>query len=310
MSDLTFTQGTVHVPSGRRVAFAWCGRPQGRPVFYLHGAIGSPLRCSPELREAVDALDLRLICPQRAGFGSSEPHPARTLLDTADDVEAVADRLGLGRFGVIGVSAGGPYAIACAHRFPDRLLAAAAVSSLSPMASPATAPGLPARVRVPLRAIAAAPRAATRAGDLAAGLVARHPGLLRRTMAIGAPPADKENLADGTTGGAAVDAFLDATRHGVGGLIDDHLVTTRPWGLQLADVAGEVHVWHGMHDQYVPVEHALQLAAALPRCRTSLDPEEGHFFFRRRVREILQAVTGPRPGLTTAVAAGTLRQTA
>ncbi len=49
-------------------------------------------------------------------------------------------------------------------------------------------------------------------------------------------------------------------------------------------------MWHGAADPLVPVEHALQLAATLPRCRVFVDPDEGHHFFRRRLGEILAAL--------------------
>jgi pimeloyl-ACP methyl ester carboxylesterase len=39
----------------------------------------------------------------------------------ADDVHALADRLGLDRFAVVGFSAGGGYALACAARMPERI---------------------------------------------------------------------------------------------------------------------------------------------------------------------------------------------
>jgi pimeloyl-ACP methyl ester carboxylesterase len=191
----------------------------------------------------------------------------------------------------VGVSAGGPYAVACAHRLPRRITAAAAVSSLSPLCAPADVPGLPTRIRLPLRAIAAAPRTTARVGDAALSFVAKHPSVLLRAMSVGAPPADKSHLADGATSHGVIQAFLAATGDGVAGLVEDHLVTSRPWGFDPAEVAGEVHVWHGMHDAFVPVEHALQLVAALPNCRAWFNPGEGHFFFRRKVREILGALS-------------------
>ena len=40
----------------------------------------------------------------------------------------------------------------------------------------------------------------------------------------------------------------------------------------------------------MPVEHARALAAALPHCRAQFDAEDGHFFFRRRVAEVLGAL--------------------
>jgi pimeloyl-ACP methyl ester carboxylesterase len=280
----------IELVDGRRLTYAEMGCRDGFCVIYLHGAIGSPLQGSGPLREALDALGVRLVLVQRPGFGASDPQPGRTLLDFAGDVSQLADALDVERFAVLGVSAGGPYALACAHRLARRITTTAVVSSLSPECAPADVPGLPLRVRLPLRAIAAAPRPAARLGDAAVTLVRRHPRLLTRAMAVGAPPVDRSHLADGAASRTAVDAFLAATSGGVAGLVEDHLVTSRPWGFALGEVSGEVHVWHGMKDAFVPVEHALQLAAALPRCRTSLDPEEGHFFLRRRVGEILAAL--------------------
>lgn len=290
MADLARSASAVRLAAGRRLAWSEIGSADGFPVLYLHGAIGSPLDAGAELGAAVATHGLRLLLLRRPGFGGSDPQPGRTLLHFAADVEQFADALGLEAFAVLGVSAGGPYAVACAHRLSDRITAAAAVSSLSPLCSPAHTPGLPAHIRWGLRALAAAPRPAAWLGDAAVSLFARHPALLARTMALGAPAADRDHLADGASSAAAAEAFLAATAGGVAGLIEDHLLTSRPWGFDLADVAGEVHVWHGVRDPFVPVEHALQLAAALPRCRVALDRGEGHFFFRRRAAEILGAL--------------------
>ncbi|HWF25348.1 MAG TPA: hypothetical protein VG275_07875 [Solirubrobacteraceae bacterium] len=59
-----------------------------------------------------------------------------------------------------------------------------------------------------------------------------------------------------------------------------------------SEVTSEVHLWHGLEDPLVPVEHALQLAVSLPRCRVFLDPDEGHHFFRRRLAKILAVLVG------------------
>ncbi len=75
-------------------------------------------------------------------------------------------------------------------------------------------------------------------------------------------------------------------------MIDDYLACSRGWGFSVADIQTEVDLWHGMEDPLVPIEHALQLALALPRCRMFLDPGEGHHFFRRRLAEILATLVG------------------
>ena len=61
------------------------------------------------------------MCLERPGLGLSDADPARTILSWAADVEAVANYLGLGRFPVVGVSAGGPYALACGASLTARI---------------------------------------------------------------------------------------------------------------------------------------------------------------------------------------------
>ena len=51
-----------------------------------------------------------------------------------------------------------------------------------------------------------------------------------------------------------------------------------------------MHLWHGEQDRFVPVAHARAVAAALPRCRARFDADDGHFFFRRRMPEVLGAL--------------------
>lgn len=64
---------------------------------------------------------IRLVAPDRPGFGLSDPKPGRTILDWPDDLAQLADALGLDRFPVIGLSAGCAFAAACAWKLPHRV---------------------------------------------------------------------------------------------------------------------------------------------------------------------------------------------
>ena len=63
-----------------------------------------------------------MLALDRPGIGLSDPKPGRRVLDWADDAAEVAARLEITRFGVLGWSAGGPHALACAFRMPDRVM--------------------------------------------------------------------------------------------------------------------------------------------------------------------------------------------
>ena len=62
-----------------------------------------------------------MITVDRPGHGLSDFFPGKTLLDWPDDVIELADHLGFDKFIVEGFSGGGPYALACAYKIPDRL---------------------------------------------------------------------------------------------------------------------------------------------------------------------------------------------
>ncbi len=109
----------------------------GALVVYLHGAIGSPQSVCPELQATVEGLGVRYVMVSRPGFGGSDPVPGRTLASFAGDVAQLADALDRARFAVVGVSAGGPYALACAHELPRRVAVAGVVSCMMGVLWPA-----------------------------------------------------------------------------------------------------------------------------------------------------------------------------
>ena len=214
--------GSVSLPDGRRLSYLSVGPGDGALVLYLHGAIGSPQSASAELHAVTDELRIRYVMVGRPGFGGSDPAPGRTLLGFAHDAAALADALGHARFGVVGVSAGGPYALACAHELPARVAAAAVVSSMAPGACPSA--GLPLPARLGLRAVRARPRSCARAADALLRLVRRHRGVAPRPAcgrrARRQAPARRGR---GGRGWPRCD-FLAAADGGVGGMIEDYLV--------------------------------------------------------------------------------------
>lgn len=290
---------------GRRLSFTAVGPRAGWPVIYCHGAIGTPVEATVDLRRIADRVGVLYIAPNRPGVGDSDAQPGRTILDFADDVEALADRLALERFSVLGVSAGGPYALAIARQLGDRVQRVSLCSALSPFCVPHRAPGLRRRIGLPLAALTAAPGSARVLGDAVLPLLTRHPRLITGVIAAHAAPSERRRLAASQERLAASTSFLDATRDGVGGLIEDFLTYARGWGFDPAAVTTEVQLWHGGRDPLVPVEHALQLAGALRNCRVFVDPDEGHHFFRSSLEQILTALVDV-PGSADA-GAGLLR---
>jgi pimeloyl-ACP methyl ester carboxylesterase len=283
----------IRLADGRRLSFCETGPREGAPVVYCHGAIGTPLGRSVDLETIMVDLGIRHIAVSRPGLGGSDPLPGRSVLSFADDVRELADSLAIDRFAVVGVSAGGPYALALAHQLPDRVRRAAVCSSLSPLCVPHRTPGMQRRIRLALAILARAPGGCAALGDAALPVIRRHPELLSRLIAAHAAPGERAGLNEPRERNAAGTSFLDAAAGGgVRGMVDDYLTYSRPWGFSAAEIEPEVHLWHGLNDPLVPIDHALALAATLPRCRAFFDPVEGHHFFRRRLVSILAELVG------------------
>ena len=282
----------IELRDGRRLSYVETGPPTGAAVINCHGAIGTSLGRSVGLEAIAADLDVRHIAVSRPGFGGSDPAPGRSVLSFAEDLRELADALGLATFALVGVSAGGPYALAGARALPDRVSRVAVCSSLSPLCAPHATPGVALRNRLALRAVARAPTLCAAVGDRLAPLIARHPGLLGVIVRAGAARDEREAIRDAREREAVFASFLEATTRGVRGIIDDYLTCIGTWGFSLDAVEPEVDLWHGVADPLVPIDHALALAAVLPRCRVFFDADEGHHFFRRRLHEILATLVG------------------
>jgi pimeloyl-ACP methyl ester carboxylesterase len=132
----------VPLPDGRRVVIASHGDPRGWPLFLFHGIPVS--RLGHEFTDApAKERGVRVLYPDRPGIGLSDPRPGRTIYSYADDVAAMADALGLERFAVAGLSGGGPYALACGAKLPERVTAVGVMAGVGPSIGPVPARASP-----------------------------------------------------------------------------------------------------------------------------------------------------------------------
>lgn len=123
---------TLRLPDSRTLSYAEYGSPTGYPLFYLHGFPSSRLEGSI-LHKAALKRNIRVLAPDRPGFGQSTYDPSYTIMGFVKDVRELAKQLGIGRFAVLGLSGGGPYALAFAKEMSkEEGLSAVGVACGSP----------------------------------------------------------------------------------------------------------------------------------------------------------------------------------
>jgi pimeloyl-ACP methyl ester carboxylesterase len=271
------TTRQIILGDGRALGFAEYGDPKGKPVFYCHGFPAS--RLEAELTASVAArIGVRVVAADRPGFGRSDFRPDRSITDWPDDLGELADRLGIERFAVLGVSGGGPYALACALRLPARLTRVGLVCGLGPLAATGLLRemGWPARVSFGL-----ARRMPLLLRLLYEGLLGpplrRYPEAAMKLLTVAAPAADREVLARPEVRRILAASIGEAFRPGMRGATWEMGLYGRPWGFAPEEIAVPVRLWHGTADGTVPFSHGRHLAAALPNCRPVFAEGEGHF---------------------------------
>ncbi|HEY2326809.1 MAG TPA: alpha/beta hydrolase [Gaiellaceae bacterium] len=230
----------------------------GPPVFYLHGGGDSPSSRPAETYES------RVISLERCGPRVR----GRSLVSHARDVIAVADELGIERFGVIGWSAGGPHALALAAEAPERVERVSLVASMPPHDL----------VELTSRSINSAVRVARRSQWLATRGLERWG---REATPQLPDPAHTDAYALGR-----IESFADGGRW----LAQELAYLGRPWGFELTDVRAPVAVWWGTRDAATPPQIAHEYIRRLPDATLKL-VEDGHQILFSRWREILADAT-------------------
>jgi len=266
----------VRLGDGRSLGYAEYGDRRGRPLLYFHGWPGS--RVEARLLDfPARQRGLRVIAVDRPGMGLSDFNAGRTIADWPDDVEELADALGLDRFAVLGVSGGGPYAAACARKIGRRLTATGIVSGLGPIDAPGAMDGMLRMNRLAIAAAVWVPWLTPALLGLVARRLRRRPDRALSHMISSLPDPDQTALARPELRRLMVDTFREAFRRGTRGVALDGILYTRPWGFRPEEIPVPVYLWHGEDDMNVPAGMGRYMAAAIPRCHASFLPGEGHF---------------------------------
>ena len=280
---------------GRELAFAELGASDGTPVIGFHGTPGSG-RQLEILADAARAEGVRLIAPDRPGYGQSSFDPSRRLADWPRDVEALARHLGLAKFGVFGVSGGGPHAAVCARALGERLLGAAIVSGVAPSDTPGFSEGMMAVNRANFALARQSPLLVQPLMSLMIFVGRRFGDRAIQSMQRSLPEADRRILARPDVTRRFMVDLRDASRTAARAAAQDLALFAQPWRFRLEDVSVPVHVFHGDVDANVPVTHGKHQAARMPKATLHLCPGEGHMLFVDRAAEILRAAAGHEGG--------------
>ncbi len=271
--------GTHPLDDGRWLQWVRYGDPTSPPVLSFHGAPGSRFEAEMYSR-AAEHFGVQVVCLSRPGFGLSTWRPKRQVADFIDDIEHFVAAQGWSRFGVVGYSAGGAYALGTALRLPERVTGVGLMAPAGPPEYTGTLMG------PNLAVFAGAAAVAAPLGRNRVFTSARHGVGRRLDRGFGLPDASGDAFLDSVVG-----AFLRGPR----GVVRDLALVLFNWGFDPAQLDPSILVtmWQGRRDSSVPWRGSMRLARRIPNCEFHLDRTANHFsIYTRHADEVLGKLAG------------------
>jgi pimeloyl-ACP methyl ester carboxylesterase len=223
--------------------------------------------------------------------GDSTAHLYGSFRGWAHDLGTVADHLGIDRFGLIGLSGGGPYVLACAHGLPERVVAGAVLGGVAPACGDEAAPG-------GLVAFAArfAPLYRWLHEPLGIALTALVWSLrpfaspaFNLVMSL-SPKGDRAVFARPEMKAMFLDDLIAGSRWGLRAPVYDLVLFSQPWGFHLRDIRVPIHFWQGDADPLVPLAHGKHQAALVPHAELHVRHGESHLGGLAAAEEVLDMI--------------------
>ena len=284
----------LELKDGRKLGVAEVGDPKGYPIFFFHGWPGS--RASVLSMDAIaKEQQVRLIGTDRPGMGLSSPKPKRALLDWPKDVEEVADLLGIEQFSVAGLSGGGPYALACTVKLPQRVQSVGIVAGMGPfeLGTEGMRPtnkfvfGLAKKANWLLRFFL----------WLGIGRSAHDLNKLKVLIPKSTkdlPPPDQKVMREPEIAPLFALEMQEAFRQGAKWVAQEGAIYTSYWGFNFEDLPNiPTYLWHGDQDLNVPIHMGRTMAQRASHTQATFDPEHGHISIFAQYRTELLDVLKP-----------------
>ena len=267
---------TLQLGGERTLGFAEYGPSDGYPVFYFTG--GNSSRFDGKwFIDAANGNQVRLIVPDRPGFGLSTFQEDRKLLDWPNDVIELASFLSIDRFSIFGLSGGGPHVLATTFEIPDRVNKAAIVSGTATPEMPNKFQGMWPPVRLIFSTAKRLPKVNRFLLKQMAGVYSNEEQMLKR-MKQALPKPDVALIEEKPE---IIKIFAEATkeahRNGVEGDAWEWQLYVHTWMFQLKDIQKEIKLWYGLYDQQVPISMGRYLASKLPNAQLIEVENGGHF---------------------------------
>jgi len=279
----THDRQSLRLKDGRRLEWDELGSSHGAPVIVFHDRIDT----HPDYELATGA-GLRMIVPKRPGAHGFDHLPDRTFMDWPDDIRQLADHMGLENFSLIGLSEGGPYALACINQIPERIRYLSLVSCMAPVRSERDLEGMLPLNHMIMRIAHHAPKLL---GYFMSAILKEPPhniSICFDAVEEHQSGEDAAVLNDPDALERFLQAYQEVATKNPKQLCEEIILAASDWPLDPGGFDGPVSIWHGVQDPIIPIAMGQRIASVLPDPHVHFVENEGNYLFHTHWNEILE----------------------
>ncbi|VAW59761.1 hypothetical protein MNBD_GAMMA11-1168, partial [hydrothermal vent metagenome] len=277
----------IRLSDGRRLEYAEYGDPRGIPIIHIHGVLGGRYERLPDdllTRE----LGVRLIIPDRPGYGLSDSVAHHSYLDFAHDLLELVEHLSLSTFSIMGLSVGAIYASAFAYIAPQKLKNIAMISSTPPFRSFADYEGLQPSLKLLIAFSKYLPTAAQMIARVAIRNACKDPIKFFANIPVSA--SDRAILSNPLYTEHFRSCLLSGSLTCHSGFIQDIMISAEPWPFAFENIQKKIDFWHGTQDTHSPLNRIRPVIEATENKQLHKIEGGGHFLIYHHWQKILQSL--------------------
>lgn len=295
------------LPDGRKLGFAEYGSPTGKPLVYFHGYPSSRIEAAP-IDSYARENNIRVLALDRPGFGISTRVPNRQMLDWPQDVKAFADGIGMKQFAVMGISGGGPFAVACAHSLPRSMLTGVGLFASGPPWAAGRhymtrtrrvlskmAVYWPGGLKLLLDVTLSLARSLSRTGFVTRRIDTWLGAMQKQKKAEHDDGKETDQRSFAQQREDMLDVLIgEPFVQGTDAMVQEaRILSAGDWGFRLEDVTyGPIRIWHGSKDINAPIEAIRYLADKLPDAQLVEFTEDTHYTMGSHIDQAVGELMG------------------
>lgn len=279
----------LKLDDGRSIAYREYGDPNGIPLFYFHSVLGSRLEFANLGNQIGEQNGFRVICPERPGYGLSDPFPDLNFSHWASDIEQLANKLELNKFCVAGYAMGAIFACAIAYYLPQRVDRLLSISSGLAARSREDFAKMNTLYRISNKMARDFPQVYRVITSLICKSTLRNPEQFFERLVAALPAKEAQLFQSERFRRKMFTDLSESWQQGTYQLAREMQLLTQPWEFPVEEIHTPADIWHGKDDHHVSCIVGEKMAQVMPNATITILPDCGHYMVYHEAENIFRS---------------------